>query len=73
VRDTGEGIAPEDLPHVWDRFYRGESARRTDSRGAGLGLSLVKELTEAMGGTVAAESELGQGSCFSIRLLRSEA
>ena len=70
VRDTGEGIAPHDLAHIWERFYRGENnlALAGDSGGAGLGLALVKELTEAMGGSVAAESTPGQGSCFSVRL-----
>jgi signal transduction histidine kinase len=70
VRDTGEGIPAEDLPHIWERFYRGENARE-DSRGAGLGLALVKELTEAMGGSVEVESVVGQGSCFVVRLLIS--
>jgi signal transduction histidine kinase len=68
VRDTGEGIPPEELPHIWERFYRGRSSRAEDSRGAGLGLALVKELTEAMGGTVAVESAVGQGSCFTVWL-----
>ncbi|MCP4538912.1 MAG: HAMP domain-containing histidine kinase [Chloroflexi bacterium] len=68
VRDTGEGIPSDDLPYVWERFYRGESARVDDDRGAGLGLALVKELTEAMEGTVAVESVVGQGSCFTVRL-----
>ncbi len=68
VRDTGEGIPSDELPHVWERFYRGESARAEDSRGAGLGLALVRELTEAMGGTVEVESVLGQGSCFMVKL-----
>jgi signal transduction histidine kinase len=71
VRDTGEGIAPEDLSHVWDRFYRGESARKQDSRGAGLGLSLVRELVKAMGGSVSAASVLGEGSTFTVRLPRA--
>jgi signal transduction histidine kinase len=71
VRDTGEGIPPEDLPHVWERFYRGESARTEDSRGAGLGLALVKELTQAMEGTVEVESAVGEGSCFTVRLPRA--
>ena len=71
VRDTGEGIAPEVLPHIWERFYRGENHRSSDG-GAGLGLAIVKELTEAMGGTVAVESTPGQGSCFTIRLRRSD-
>jgi signal transduction histidine kinase len=71
VRDTGQGIPPGDLPYVWERFYRGESARAEDSRGAGLGLALVKELTEAMGGTVEVESVLREGSCFTVRLPRA--
>ena len=71
VRDTGEGIPPEELPYVWERFYRGQSARTEDSRGAGLGLALVKELTAAMGGVVEVESVLGQGSCFTMRLPRA--
>jgi signal transduction histidine kinase len=66
VCDTGEGIAAEDLPHLWGRFYRGETGRQRDAAGAGLGLALVKELTEAMGGSVAVESTLGAGSCFSV-------
>ncbi|MGD9101195.1 MAG: ATP-binding protein, partial [Anaerolineae bacterium] len=70
VKDTGEGITPQDLPRIWKRFYRAESARAHDRGGAGLGLALVKELTEAMGGTVGAESVVGQGSCFTIRLPR---
>lgn len=70
VRDTGEGIAPADLPHIWERFYRGESTR--GSGGAGLGLALVKELTEAMGGSVAVESEIGRGSRFTVRLPKTQ-
>lgn len=66
VRDTGEGIDPADLPLIWDRFYRAGNAR--DRAGAGIGLALVKELTEAMGGSVAAQSTPGEGSCFSVRL-----
>lgn len=68
VCDTGEGIAPEELPHIWERFYRGENARSDDGRGAGLGLALVKELAEAMGGSVEADSVVGEGSRFVVRL-----
>ncbi|MBN1259492.1 MAG: HAMP domain-containing histidine kinase [Anaerolineae bacterium] len=68
VCDTGEGIPPEDLPHIWERFYRGEAARAQDHLGAGLGLALVKELTEAMGGTAAVRSTVGEGSCFTVRM-----
>jgi len=57
---------------VWERFYRGESVRVEDSQGAGLGLALVRELVEAMGGTVVVESVVGQGSCFTVRLPQSE-
>jgi signal transduction histidine kinase len=71
VKDTGEGIAPADLPHIWERFYRADSSRAHAATGTGLGLALVKEMTEAMGGTVAAESTLGQGSCFTVRLPRA--
>ena len=71
VKDTGEGIAPEDLPHIWDRFYRTRRTREQDSSGTGLGLALVKELAEAMGGTVGVESTLGAGSCFIVRLPRA--
>jgi signal transduction histidine kinase len=71
VRDTGEGIRLEELPHIWARFYRGQSARVEDGRGAGLGLALVKELTEAMGGSVTVDSEVGQGSCFTLKLPRA--
>lgn len=68
VHDTGEGIAPEDLPQIWARFYRSESSRTRDRGGAGLGLALVKEMTEAMGGSVSVESKVGQGSRFTVRL-----
>jgi signal transduction histidine kinase len=68
VKDTGEGIAPGDLPHIWERFYQTESSRARMGSGTGLGLALVKELIEAMGGTVAVESVPGEGSCFSLRL-----
>lgn len=63
VRDTGEGIDPEDIGHVFERFYRGKNASRES---AGLGLALVQELVEAMGGIVSVESEPGKGSCFRL-------
>jgi signal transduction histidine kinase len=73
VADTGLGIAAEELPLVWERFYRGDSSRAREMGGAGLGLALVKELIEAMGGQVAASSEPGRGSQFSVTLRRAEA
>jgi signal transduction histidine kinase len=71
VNDTGTGIAPEDLPHIWERFYRAESSRARSDGGTGLGLALVKELTEAMSGTVAVVSTPGEGSRFTVQLPRA--
>lgn len=71
VEDTGDGIPPERLSRVFDRFYRGDDARDRASGGAGLGLAIVRELVEAMGGDVAVESIVGQGSRFSFWLRRA--
>ena len=68
VSDTGEGIAPEDLERVFDRFYRTDQSRTRASGGFGLGLAIVRDLVRAMGGTVAAESTLGGGSSFRVAL-----
>jgi heavy metal sensor kinase len=68
VRDTGEGIAAEDLPHVFDRFYRTDLSRSRRSGGAGLGLAIVKWVAEAHGGQVEAHSAPGQGSTFILSL-----
>lgn len=70
VRDTGVGIAPEDLPHVFDRFYRAERSRNRGSGGAGLGLTIARQLVESMGGTIAVESTIDEGTTFTIRLPR---
>jgi signal transduction histidine kinase len=64
VSDTGEGIPPEHLPHVFERFYRADPAR--PAGGTGLGLAIVKQLTEAQGGSVSVESAPGRGSVFTI-------
>lgn len=64
VRDTGEGIATEKLPNVFERFFRGDASRARETGGSGLGLAIVKSLVEAMGGQVGVESALGKGSSF---------
>ena len=66
VTDSGVGIEPEDLPRIWDRLYRGDRSR--SERGLGLGLSLVKAVVEAHGGSVSATSAPGEGSRFEVRL-----
>ncbi len=65
VADTGEGIAAEHMPFVFDRFYRADGARTTNGR-VGLGLALVKSVAALHGGTVAAESTLGRGTCVRL-------
>lgn len=68
VTDTGEGISPEDLPHVFDQFFRGEKSRSRETGGSGLGLSIAKRIIEAHHGRIWVESQVGQGTCFSFVL-----
>ncbi len=68
VADTGMGIAPEDLPRVFERFYRVDRSRTRRTGGSGLGLAIVKQLVEAQGGHVWATSQAGKGSTFFFRL-----
>ncbi|MFC1947250.1 sensor histidine kinase [Chloroflexota bacterium] len=68
VSDTGEGIEPEDLPHVFERFYRSGTSRSRKEGGTGLGLAIVKQMVEAHGGSVSVESTPGKGSIFRILL-----
>lgn len=70
VRDTGIGISEEDLPYVFDRFYRADKSRSRGTGGAGIGLAIVKSLIEAHGGFVEVKSEYGKGSAFIILLPR---
>jgi two-component system phosphate regulon sensor histidine kinase PhoR len=68
VSDTGQGIPSDELPRIFERFYRVDKARTRESGGTGLGLSIVKHAIESQGGTIAVASRLGSGSTFTIRL-----
>jgi signal transduction histidine kinase len=71
VMDNGEGIAPADLPHVFERFYRGDQTRSMSESSSGLGLAIAKALVEAHGGKIWVESKAGQGSTFFVELSSS--
>ncbi|MBI3299398.1 MAG: HAMP domain-containing histidine kinase [Elusimicrobia bacterium] len=68
VRDTGIGIAPEDLPRIFGEFFQAKNATQMRAGGFGLGLSIVQEIVKAHGGRIAVESVLGRGSVFTVRL-----
>jgi heavy metal sensor kinase len=68
VSDSGIGIGPEDIPHVFDRFWRADKARSREHGGAGLGLSIAKWIVDMHGGSISVESVLGKGSVFAIRV-----
>ena len=68
VRDTGEGILPEHLPHVFDRFYRADGARDRSSGGTGLGLAIAKAITELHGGQISVVSRPSNGATFMVRI-----
>lgn len=68
VQDTGIGIDEEDLPHIFERFYRGKRVRQTKKHGTGLGLSIVKEIIDRHAGTIQIQSKVGQGSIFTVKL-----
>jgi signal transduction histidine kinase len=69
IRDTGVGIAPDDLPHVFERFYRGDPSRSRKSGGAGLGLAIAKSIAEEAGYQLRIESELGRGTTVTVEFL----
>jgi signal transduction histidine kinase len=70
VRDSGPGIPPEQLPHIFDRFYKGDASRKS-AGGSGLGLSIVKAIVERHGGTITARNE--DGAVFEILIPTSSA
>lgn len=68
VKDTGPGIGPEHIPHIFERFYRVDKARSRSEGGSGLGLAIAKHIVQLHGGSIKVESELGRGSTFIVEL-----
>jgi signal transduction histidine kinase len=71
VEDTGLGVPEEDLPHLFERFYRVDKARSRESGGTGMGLSIAREIVERHGGTITFESTLNVGSIVTVRFPRT--
>jgi len=68
VRDTGIGISAEQLPHIFDRFWRADKIRSRETGGAGLGLSIARVIADQHDAKISAESNLGSGSTFTVRI-----
>ena len=68
VKDYGIGISAKDQEKIFDRFYRGDEPQRLGIKGSGIGLTIVKQIVEAHGGTIDIESEVGKGSKVTVRL-----
>lgn len=68
VEDTGIGIAPRDLPHIFDRFWQTDQSRTAPEGGTGLGLAIAQSIAESYGGKITVNSQLGLGTCFQVRL-----
>jgi signal transduction histidine kinase len=72
IEDNGSGIPKEDLPYIFDRFYRADASRNSKKGGSGLGLAIAKKVIEDHAGTITADSELGVGTTISFTLRKSE-
>lgn len=72
VSDTGKGIAKEDIPYIWERFYKADKSRTRTGAGTGLGLAIAKQIAELHQGTIRVESELGKGTTFVISFKKSQ-
>ena len=70
VSDTGAGISPEHLPHIFERFYRADPSRARETGGAGLGLAIARQLAQAQGGSISVESDPGRGTSFAVTFPR---
>ena len=70
VTDTGVGIDPAELPHIFERFYRGTRANEARGSGSGLGLAIVRSIVDMHGGNILVESRVGEGSRFVVELPR---
>ena len=68
VHDTGAGIPPEQLPHIFEKFYQADNQEAAAHAGTGLGLAIAREIVEAHGGSISAESTPGSGTVFTIVL-----
>jgi two-component system sensor histidine kinase ResE len=68
VEDEGAGIPPEDIPHIWERFYKVDKARTRHKGGTGLGLAIAKNIVIQHDGDIVVESELGKGTTFTVLL-----
>ena len=68
VRDTGVGIAAEQIPHVFDKFFQADNQAKAAAKGSGLGLAIAREIVEAHGGKISVESKVNQGTAFTVTL-----